>query len=690
MDKKRGPKKAPVKESATKESNRKKSDTKNNTSTKVSKTITDTSQPTKAKRTLENSDDEEKGQRNTKTKNAEPKQNELMDSDDEESSTMEPIKKTKDASISKQGNRASTTETKKKELKQTDLVDSDDEESSTMEPSKKTKDTSTSKRGDRASTTKTKKDEPKQNELMDSDDEENSTMEPSKNDKADSISKQGDRADSNVMAEDSEDDLGLETQHFPVTTGGPADMESDEENEFSSPVKKGSTSSANNENKALKMPTGDSKEEETAATDAGISTEVATSPSAHKENEEEHPEKNTAKESNLASPTSKGHKRLMKQSKSHEKDGDDDDDGLFDNDDNAATMNRDSNPKPKNAFIDDEAEDDDDDDADMIADEAATQDAAIKGDANDEESATSPSEPANNQHNSNDHDDDDGFQRYDDNDDDGENSLANDVAAFNQKYQSTHSHAVGPKLAEQQAAFAPSSTPLDLTRRFLCWNNVGSITLMQGEQTGRSTVDVNFTDSAFRRPVSFTDNMGFILGSLGDDGGIFATDLAHDDDDIDDEDDDVMAGLSLSDKTKAALKKSQKQRMRKGIAGQRPSGSSIFFNRFEPQVGNIRDKDWYLTLPDGERVLGCACGLGWAAVVTRYGANDFGVIMFFPCICFCRFSKSCFICSSVANSCAFSHREGHRGKSSGCLEILLQSSDETGFSLFFITRDCLF
>ena len=48
----------------------------------------------------------------------------------------------------------------------------------------------------------------------------------------------------------------------------------------------------------------------------------------------------------------------------------------------------------------------------------------------------------------------------------------------------------------------------------------------------------------------------------------------------------------------------------------KPTGSSIFFYRFET-FGNIREKDWYITLPDGERVLGTASGEGWAAAMTK-------------------------------------------------------------------------
>jgi hypothetical protein len=165
-----------------------------------------------------------------------------------------------------------------------------------------------------------------------------------------------------------------------------------------------------------------------------------------------------------------------------------------------------------------------------------------------------------------------------------------------------------PLVQPPQAAFAPSSTPLDLPRRILCWNHLGTITLIQG---ARGSVEIQFTAQATRRPISFTDNLGFILGSLGEEGAIFATDMASDDN-LDED----LAGAGLRmDATKAALKKSNSA-----------AGSTIYFNRYET-ISAMREKDWYLTLPDGERALGCATGEGWAAVMTRYVRRDNSVVV---------------------------------------------------------------
>ncbi|CAB9500649.1 WD repeat and HMG-box DNA binding protein 1 [Seminavis robusta] len=310
-----------------------------------------------------------------------------------------------------------------------------------------------------------------------------------------------------------------------------------------------------------------------------------------------------------AQPSTNSTKRLTKKAKpaaqADEHGDDDDDDDIFEED----IANHGNQAAVKATFIDDEAEDaKDDDDDEIIAVGMSQEDARDNMAANNATQTSADLEGDDNAV---------GFTVNDDNYDDDDNSMADDIAKINESYQQSRQLAglsAGPALPDPQAAFAPSATPLDLSRRFLCWNHIGSITLMQGDDVGRSTVDIDFTNSAFgRRPITFTDNMGFILGSLGDDGAIFASDLAHDDqDDLDDLDDDVTGGLSLSAQTKAALKKSQRQRMKKGS---KPLGSSIYFHRFET-IGHPKDKDWYLTLPDGERVLGCACGTGWAAVAT--------------------------------------------------------------------------
>jgi chromosome transmission fidelity protein 4 len=230
----------------------------------------------------------------------------------------------------------------------------------------------------------------------------------------------------------------------------------------------------------------------------------------------------------------------------------------------------------RNPFIDDEAADDDDDD------EVVNSNPQANGDVEYDSDISPPK--------ATDYYDDDV-----DDMDDGDYPLQQAPVLF------------GAKMPKPQAPFGPSATPIDLAHRILCWNHIGTAVWHRGEDDIRDSVDITFTDSAFSRPMRFTDTAGFILGSLGEDGGIFCTDIAHPDDNDDPDNQEVaevVAGFRM-DVTKATLKKK-----RSG------AGSTIYFHRFE-SLGALRDKDWYLTLPDGERAVGCATGEGWAAVITR-------------------------------------------------------------------------
>jgi Minichromosome loss protein, Mcl1, middle region len=189
-----------------------------------------------------------------------------------------------------------------------------------------------------------------------------------------------------------------------------------------------------------------------------------------------------------------------------------------------------------------------------------------------------------------------------------------DDASDYDDYDGTHKRTSAFNLPEPQAPFGVSATPLDLTRRYLCWNNVGSITLFRGGDevaSTRNAIEINFTDTLSHRNISFTDNLGFILGSLGEDGAIFATDLAGDNDD----DDGVDYMQGMSSKIKEAIKKEKRSSQ-----DCKPTGSTLYFNRFET-FASIRDKDWVLTLPTGERAVGCSSGEGWVAAITRYVTN---------------------------------------------------------------------
>eukprot|EP00536_Pseudo-nitzschia_multiseries_P001771 jgi/Psemu1/283259/fgenesh1_pg.22_\ len=207
---------------------------------------------------------------------------------------------------------------------------------------------------------------------------------------------------------------------------------------------------------------------------------------------------------------------------------------------------------------------------------------------------------------------------HSDDDEDDDDSLADDDFV-RLRLPLPRNNLANHHLVPPQPAFSPSSTPLDLTRRFLCWNHLGCVTLLQGDNQ-RNTIDIHFADSAFKRPISFTDNIHFILGSIGESGGIFASDTKDDDDDNTDDDDDELEGLdelNMSERTKQAVRRDRRKRSKQSSDRSKPTGSSIFFYRFETSgLVNRRNKDWHLILPDGERVLGAACGDGWAAAMT--------------------------------------------------------------------------
>ena len=134
---------------------------------------------------------------------------------------------------------------------------------------------------------------------------------------------------------------------------------------------------------------------------------------------------------------------------------------------------------------------------------------------------------------------------------------------------------------------------------------MGVVTLRDDDAAGgdgNNLVDIAFHETAGlaaggRRPVTFTDNLGFIVGTLGEEGGMFATDLAEDDDEYyNGEDDDDFAGLGvMSAIARKAMRRSRKAKRKAGGGG--AGGSSIYFYRFET-FGRNADKDSVMALPD--------------------------------------------------------------------------------------------
>jgi hypothetical protein len=179
-----------------------------------------------------------------------------------------------------------------------------------------------------------------------------------------------------------------------------------------------------------------------------------------------------------------------------------------------------------------------------------------------------------------------------------------------------------------QRPFQPSSTKLEFGEdeetgkpvaapRYLCWNWKGAATSRYVR--GSAVVEVDYTDAAGeRRSMAVPGDTAkpFIVGSLGDQGGIFASDLMEDDDEglSDDED---MAGVS--EKVRGELLKEKKQkrreaRMKNAKEGQY-GGSDVYFHRYD-SFGPAATKDWKVTLPRDEVVVCAATGLCWSAVLT--------------------------------------------------------------------------
>uniref|UniRef100_A0A7S3QHM5 Minichromosome loss protein Mcl1 middle region domain-containing protein n=1 Tax=Chaetoceros debilis TaxID=122233 RepID=A0A7S3QHM5_9STRA len=299
-------------------------------------------------------------------------------------------------------------------------------------------------------------------------------------------------------------------------------------------------------------------------------------------------------------------KRLSKSNQDHDDFSDDD---LFDSDDigiddAAAAAASAKEREARNQFIMDEAEDNDDDD-----DEATVAHDTVEK----SQPQPQPQQSTNNNNNGRSADNNDDMeQQFDAGDDYGGDDYDMDQ---HQHAMSTSMGQGNVSLPEPQAPFAPSSTPISTSRRILCWNQYGVITSREREEVDGSlsrTIDISFVDSAARRPVSFRDPYTFIVGTIGEEGGLFVSDLVEDvEDDIDL---DGLDGLNgMSEATKAVVRRSE--RRKKGMASERATGSCIYFHRFDT-MGNMQDKDWTLSLPEGERAVGCASGEGWNAVVT--------------------------------------------------------------------------
>lgn len=137
------------------------------------------------------------------------------------------------------------------------------------------------------------------------------------------------------------------------------------------------------------------------------------------------------------------------------------------------------------------------------------------------------------------------------------------------------------QVPHMQGPFLPSSSPLDATKRYLVWSLVGNI--VSQNLGDHNVIEIEFADAS-RRPIRFTDHYRFIMGSIAEDGAIFASAAfaGADADRLEDEDDEE-------------------------------EHSTVFFRPF----ANYSTKNqWLYTLPKGEGALSVAVGARWAAVAT--------------------------------------------------------------------------
>lgn len=137
------------------------------------------------------------------------------------------------------------------------------------------------------------------------------------------------------------------------------------------------------------------------------------------------------------------------------------------------------------------------------------------------------------------------------------------------------------QVPHMQGPFLPSSSPLDATKRYLVWSLVGNI--VSQNLGDHNVIEIEFADAS-RRPIRFTDHYRFIMGSIAEDGAIFAS-----------------AAFSGADADRREDEEDEEEH------------STVFFRPF----ANYSTKNqWLFTLPKGEGALSVAVGMRWAAVAT--------------------------------------------------------------------------
>jgi len=140
-----------------------------------------------------------------------------------------------------------------------------------------------------------------------------------------------------------------------------------------------------------------------------------------------------------------------------------------------------------------------------------------------------------------------------------------------------------PPYSHLQGPFLPSSSPVDALKRFLVWNLVGNI--VSQNLGDHNVIEIEFADVS-RRPIRFTDHYRFNMGSMAEEGAIFAS---------------------------ATLDEINPDKGDKQVENKDEERSTVFFRPF----ANYSAKNqWLYTLPKKEGALCVAVGARWTAVAT--------------------------------------------------------------------------
>ena len=154
-------------------------------------------------------------------------------------------------------------------------------------------------------------------------------------------------------------------------------------------------------------------------------------------------------------------------------------------------------------------------------------------------------------------------------------------------------------LSPPQAAFMPSSTPLEDDRRILCWNAVGCIA--SREEGFSNAIEIDFADTTAHRAIKFQDRNDLNLGALGEEAAIFANVP-------DDDNNEERIELEKQGASELVLQKLKTDQLTK----RKPS--MIYCNIFNAATSAAGT--WTRHLGQGEKAEVLAIGTDWVVVFT--------------------------------------------------------------------------